>query len=396
MNTFTMIVNFEDGGFVTRAATLFADEFDVGEKLHFDGDGAVALTGFAAAAGDVEGKMAGGVAAALGVGRVGKDFADGVEGFHVGGGIRTRGAADGRLVDDDDFLDEMVAFETIAELFFAGVVLFCGERAEDNVVHERGFSGTADAGDDGEDIQRNHEVDVFEIVHGSAEDAKKFSIWLVADIGNRYAQFAAEIFSSERLLIVEHVSVSAGKEELAAEVARARAEIDDVACSLNGVGIVLDDEDSVAEVAKRLQNLDEALRVARVEADGWLIENVERADEMRAERRGELDALRFAAGESGGETVEGEVVKADFVEELEATANFFEDFVGDGFLHFGKLQRREKDARFFYGEFADFGDGFVCDANGTGFGAQARAAAIGTRGVAAIATQENADVEFVF
>jgi len=31
-------VNFEDGGFVARAAAFFADKFDVGEKLHFDGD----------------------------------------------------------------------------------------------------------------------------------------------------------------------------------------------------------------------------------------------------------------------------------------------------------------------------------------------------------------------
>ena len=105
VNAFAVVVNFEDGGFVARAAALFADEFNVGEELHFDGDGTVALTGFAATAGNVERKMTCGIAMTLGVGRIGEDFADGVEGFHVRGGIRTRRTADGRLVDDDDFLD---------------------------------------------------------------------------------------------------------------------------------------------------------------------------------------------------------------------------------------------------------------------------------------------------
>src|SRR5438876_100273 len=290
----------------------------------------------------------------------------------------------------------MFALEAVTELFFAGVILFCGERAEEYVVDKSGFAGAADTGDNGERVQRNHEVDILEVVHRGAKDAEKFSAGLMADVRNGNAEFAAEVFSGERLLIVEHVSVSAGEEEFAAEFACARAKIDDVAGGFDGVRVVFDDEDGVAKVAQGFENVDQALRVARVQTDRRLVENVKRADEMRAERSGELDALRFAAGESGSEAIEGEVVEADFVEELEATANFFKDFVGDSFMHFGKLQRREKDARFFYGEFADFGDGFVCDANGTGFGAQARATAIGASGVAAITAQEDADVELGF
>ena len=79
MNILSAIAHFEDAAFEARAAAFFADQFDVGEKLHLDGDGAVALTGFAAAAGHVERKMSGGVTAALRVGRIGENFADGVE-----------------------------------------------------------------------------------------------------------------------------------------------------------------------------------------------------------------------------------------------------------------------------------------------------------------------------
>ena len=95
------------------------------------------------------------------------------------------------------------------------------------------------------------------------------------------------------------------------------------------VGIVLDDEDGVAEVAQGFEDADELGGVAGVQADGGFVEHVERADETRAERGGELDALRFAAGERGAEAVEGEVVEADFVEEVDALADLFEDLAGD-------------------------------------------------------------------
>src|SRR5216684_8793865 len=111
----------------------------------------------------------------------------------------------------------MVAFEAFAELFFAGVILFCGERTEEHVVHERRFAGAADTSYNGKRVQRNHEVNVLEVVHRGAEDAEKFAAGLMADVRNGNAEFAAEVFSGERLLIVEHVSVSAGEEEFATE-----------------------------------------------------------------------------------------------------------------------------------------------------------------------------------
>src|SRR6476660_2317107 len=154
----------------------------------------------------------------------------------------------------------MVAFAAVGELFFAGVVLFCGERAEKNVVHEGGFSGAADSGDDGGRVQRNHQVDVFQIVSGGAEDAEKFSAGLVADFGNGNAKFAAEIFSGERFLVAEHVGVGAGEKKFAAEFARAGAEIDDVTGGLNRVGVVFDDEDGVTEVTQGFEDVDETLR----------------------------------------------------------------------------------------------------------------------------------------
>jgi hypothetical protein len=81
MNILAVVANFQHAALEALAATLFADEFHVREKLHLNGDGAIALTGFAAATGHVEGEMASGKTSALSVGRICKDIADGVEGL---------------------------------------------------------------------------------------------------------------------------------------------------------------------------------------------------------------------------------------------------------------------------------------------------------------------------
>ena len=153
----------------------------------------------------------------------------------------------------------------------------------------------------------------------------------------------------------------AGGEDVAAEFARAGAEVEEVVGGADDVGVVLDDEDGVAEVAQGVEDADELGGVARMQADGGLVEYIERADEARAERCGELDALRFAAGERGGEAVEGEVVEADLDEEVDALADLFEDFAGDLGLRGGELQVVEEGLGGGDGEGGDFADIFVVD-----------------------------------
>ena len=123
--------------------------------------------------------------------------------------------------------------------------------------------------------------------------------------------------------VLQHLVAGAGENQLAAVFAGAGAEVHDVIGGHDGVGIVLDDEQRVAEVAQAFQDFDQAVRIARVQADRRLIENVERADQAGTERRRQLDALGFAAGKSGGEPIERKVIEADFIEEAQALLNFF-------------------------------------------------------------------------
>ena len=93
-------------------------------------------------------------------------------------------------------------------------------------------------------------------------------------------------------------------DDFAAADAGAGAEVDDVVGGPHRVFVVLDDDDRVAQVAERRERVEQAVVVARVEADRGFVEDVEHADEPAADLAGEADALRFAAGERGGGAVE--------------------------------------------------------------------------------------------
>ena len=129
-------------------------------------------------------------------------------------------------------------------------------------------------------------------------------------------------------------------DDVAAEFAGAGAEVEDIVGVADGVFVVLDDEDGVAEVAQVFEGGDEALVVALMQADGRLIEDVEHAAQARADLRGEADALAFAAGERGGVAVEREIAEADGVEEFEAFDDLAAEAVGDEGFARGEVEIR--------------------------------------------------------
>ena len=56
VNVLSLVEHFQDATAVTHALTFFADQFNIGEKLHLDRDGTVPLACLAASAWYVEGK----------------------------------------------------------------------------------------------------------------------------------------------------------------------------------------------------------------------------------------------------------------------------------------------------------------------------------------------------
>ena len=139
--------------------------------------------------------------------------------------------------------------------------------------------------------------------------------------GHGNGDLAGEIAAGERVGIGLDLGQNALGQQLAAKLARAGAEIEQMIGGAQNVRIVLDDENGVAQVAQLFQDVNQPGRVARVQADGRLVEHVKRAHQPRAERGGQLNALRLAAGERGGQPVEGEVLQAHRIEKLQPLAH---------------------------------------------------------------------------
>ena len=94
-----LVLHLQGFVIVAAAAADVAGDVDIGQEIHLDALQPVALAGFAAPALHVEAEAAGLVAALARFRQHGVEIANGREQPGVGGGIRARRAADGRLID---------------------------------------------------------------------------------------------------------------------------------------------------------------------------------------------------------------------------------------------------------------------------------------------------------
>ena len=87
----------------------------------------------------------------------------------------------------------------------------------------------------------------------------------------------------------------AGGHHLAAAHAGAGTQVDDVIGAADGVFVVFDDHQRVAVPRELGQRVEQHAVVARMQADGGLVEHVTHALQVGAELRRQADALRLAA-----------------------------------------------------------------------------------------------------
>ena len=133
--------------------------------------------------------------------------------------------------------------------------------------------------------------------------------------------------------------------DLAAVLARARADVDDPVGGADGVLVVLDHDQGVAEVAQPQQGVEQPVVVALVQADRRLVQHVEHPDQAGADLGGQPDALRLAAGEGAGRPVQRQVVQADVDQEPQPGVDLLEDPLGDQLLPVGEGHLAEQSAR---------------------------------------------------
>src|ERR1700692_3711498 len=103
---------------------------------------------------------------------------------------------------------------------------------------------------------------------------------------------------------------------------------------------MLDDQHGVAQVAQRLQRLQQLFIVARVQANRGLVEHVEHAAKPGADLRGKAEGLPLATAQGRTRAVEREVSEAHMIEEAEPLLNLGTDTAGDLLVASAKAELR--------------------------------------------------------
>src|SRR2546426_890943 len=288
-----------------------------------------------------------------------------------------------------------VSFNAFAGIFVVAPHSFGLQRLMQNVVQQRGLAGAGDSGDGNGHSQRDHQVDVLQVVGAGTVDAQKLAVRLVAEGGNGDAQLAVQVARGQRPRVAQQLLAGPGKQDAATLLAGAGAQVDHVVCGGNRVRIVFHHQDGVAQVSQGLQDVNQAVGVARMQPDGRLIEHVERPHQMRAERSGQLNALRLAARKRRGQPVPRQVLQPYGIEKAQALLDFLQNFFSDPGLLVIQPQPVADSARPGHGHRAGLSDRLALNPHRARFFAQAAAATFRAGGVAAIAAQEDTHVQFV-
>ena len=168
-------------------------------------------------------------------------------------------------------------------------------------------------------------------------------------------------------------------DDVAAVLAGARPHVDQVVGRAHRALVVLDDEHGVAEVAQALQRRDQALVVALVQADRRLVEDVEHADQRRADLGGQPDPLRLAARQRRRRAVHRQVAEPDVVQEAQPLVDLAQDQPRDRAVLLGELERVEPLERPLGAQRAELVDRQLADLDRPRLRPQPRAAALRAR-----------------
>ena len=91
---------------------------------------------------------------------------------------------------------------------------------------------------------------------------------------------------------------------------------------------MLDDDERVTRLLQSLHHTDHPTHIARMQADGRLIEHEQRVDQRSAERRGQIDTLNFAARQCARLAIEREIAQPDIHQKAQAAAHFAQHQIG--------------------------------------------------------------------
>ena len=152
-------------------------------------------------------------------------------------------------------------------------------------VHQCRFPGAGDSGNYRKPVDRKTDIDIFQVVRaGTADFDPAFNIAQTPPrFANGMTKRRLETAPGLGIFRVLDLAQRSGRDHFAAVNSRARAKIDNVIRAPHRFLIVLDDDERVSLFAKRGQRIEQPQIIARMQADGRLVQNIKNTAQIRAE-----------------------------------------------------------------------------------------------------------------
>ena len=162
------------------------------------------------------------------------------------------------------------------------------------------------------------------------------------DRGHLDALLAGKVSTGEGFAVVQQLVVGAAVHDPAAVLPGHRPDVDHPVGVRDGVEVVLDDDQRVAEIPQPDQRFDQPAVVALMQADRRLVEHVEHPDQTGADLRREPNPLCLTAGQRRRRARQGQVLEPDVEQEAEPRLDLLEHLARDRLFARAKRQRVEE------------------------------------------------------
>ena len=379
MDVGAFVAHLQGLAVVAPAIAGVARHVDVREEMHFHLEYAIAFASLAPPALHIEREAPRSVATLARQGHAGEQFPDRCEQAGIRSRVGPRRAADRTLIDVDHLVEVIETVDALVRRrLVVAAVQMPGDRAIERVVDQRGLAGAGHAGDAHEKANRQIQVGLQEIVAARADQVQPLArLRSVSQVGHTDASGARQELPGGRLRGLHDFLRRASGDHFAAMASGTRTHVDHVVGAEDGIEVVFDDDDGVAQVTQPQQRLQQPVVVALVQADGRLVEHVHDTGQPGADLAGQPDALRLAAREGVGRSIERQVVEADVDQETEPRGDLPHQLVGDGLARAGEPQGREERGGVIQGEMTEFMDRPAADEHEARLAAQAGAFAFG-------------------
>ena len=207
-----------------------------------------------------------------------------------------------------------------------------------DVRHQRRLAGSAHARHRYKRAERYRDVDVLQVVGARPTNHELLAVSSAPSRRHWDLFIATQVRGRERVRIVDHLLDRPRGDDLATMLAGCRPDVDHVVGRSNRLLVMLDHDQRVAQVAQPQKRVDQPAVVALVEADRWLVEDVQDPHQLGTDLSGEPDPLRLSARERVRGPLDGQVLEPDVDHELQPLSDLFHDPAGDQLLAIGEWQ----------------------------------------------------------